>query len=297
MHHGTVRWGAIGKSHAIPLDCHWPSLSEGLAQDAVALERAVAAAQVHLAPTDCVWLKPADPGSRIFCIGLNYGRHVEESGRKPPEYPSVFLRTQESFADPSSDIVRPGTSDRYDFEAELAVVIGRAGRRIRLDEAGAHVAGYTCLGEHSVRDFQKHSTQVTAGKNFDDSGAIGPWIVSADEVADPNKLEVLGILNGVTVQHGCVADLIFPIPVLISYISQFTALRPGDIIATGTPEGVGVSRSPQLFMQPGDVFEVLIPGVGHLRNSVVMELDVETGPAARGDDHRASAKSGETGDD
>jgi 2-keto-4-pentenoate hydratase/2-oxohepta-3-ene-1,7-dioic acid hydratase in catechol pathway len=266
-------WGAVDGDSVIPLDNAWPSISLGLAAGVPALASAVAAASSGIPLSDVRLLKPVDDSARVFCVGLNYGRHVAETGRVNAAYPSIFLRTAQSLVGPSQPLAMPRTSACFDFEAELAVVIGKRGRRISLAEASVHVGGYTCMGEHSVRDYQKHSAQVTAGKNFDASGAIGPWIVTTEEIRDLAGLKVQGILNGACVQDGSISDLIFSVDALVAYISEFTELLPGDVIATGTPEGVGMLRTPPLYMSSGDVFEVTIHGVGTLRNEVADEAD------------------------
>ena len=171
------------------------------------------------------WLPPVPNPRKILCVGLNYGRHVLEAGRELPAHPSLFIRYADSFVGNGQDMWKPRASDRYDYEGELAVVIGRAGRHIAARDALSHVAGYTCMAENSVRDFQKHNAQVTPGKNFERSGALGPWLVTADEICDPARLRVMTRLNGETLQQGEVSDLIFPIAELIAYISAFTPCR------------------------------------------------------------------------
>jgi 2-keto-4-pentenoate hydratase/2-oxohepta-3-ene-1,7-dioic acid hydratase in catechol pathway len=168
-------------------------------------------------------------------------------------------------------IVLPVDSSQFDYEAELAVVIGKAGRHICTARAFEHVAGYSCFGDHSLRDFQRHTAQATPGKNFDRSGAFGPWLISTDEVPDPQALEVIGRLNGEEVQRDSVSHMIFSIPELIAYLSSFCELQPGDVIATGTPAGVALGRQPPRWMTVGDRFEIEIPGVGRLANTVVPE--------------------------
>lgn len=223
-------------------------------------------------PADAVrWLPPIPEPRKILCIGLNYGAHVQESSRERPLHPSVFVRFADSFVGHGEATVRPFASEKFDYEAELAVVIGRPARHVREEEAMHSVAGFTCLAENSVRDYQKHAAQATPGKNFHRSGAFGPWLVDARSVGDPTRLEVIGRLNGERVQHDSVSHLIFSIPKLIAYLSTFTPLLPGDVIATGTPSGVGTSRKPPLYLRAGDVFEVEIPGVGCLRNPVADE--------------------------
>jgi 2-keto-4-pentenoate hydratase/2-oxohepta-3-ene-1,7-dioic acid hydratase in catechol pathway len=211
-------------------------------------------------------LPPLADGARIFCIGLNYKTHVAETGRDMPADPSVFLRMPESLVAHAAALQRPTVSDNFDFEGELTVVIGEPARNI--DEAHALdiVAGYTCFNDGSIRDYQKHS--VTAGKNFEASGAVGPWIVTVEDIPDPTRLTLVTRLNGAEVQRSGTDMLIYPIPKLISYLSQVTTLQPGDIIATGTPAGVGARRTPPLWMKPGDVVEVDISGIGILRNSI-----------------------------
>lgn len=185
-----------------------------------------------------------------------------------PSNPSVFVRYPNSFVGQGQPVLRPPESEQFDYEAEMAVVIGRGGRRIPEAQAMQHVAGYSCMAENSVRDWQRHSAQATPGKNFYHSGAIGPWLVTADEIGDVGRLEIIGRLNKEVVQRDTLDQLIFSIPRLIAYLSTFTELVPGDVIATGTPAGVGVSRKPQRWLRPGDIFEVEITGLGTLRNPV-----------------------------
>jgi len=214
-------------------------------------------------------LPPLPDASKILCIGLNYKSHVAETGRDLPPQPSVFLRTHASVVGQGATMVRPKASTNFDFEGELAVVIGRRGRHVPEADALAHIAGYTCFNDGSLRDFQKHS--VTAGKNFDRSGACGPWIVTADEIPDPTALTLCTRLNGSEVQRSTTDLLIYTIPRIVSYLSSFMALEPGDLIATGTPAGVGARRTPPLWMKAGDVIEVEISGIGTLRNPVADE--------------------------
>jgi 2-keto-4-pentenoate hydratase/2-oxohepta-3-ene-1,7-dioic acid hydratase in catechol pathway len=208
---------------------------------------------------------------RIFCVGRNYKGHVAEVGAKLPEFPTLFLRTAQSLVASGSSIVRPQVSSNFDFEGELTLVIGKAGRHISKENALQHVFGYTILNDGSIRDYQlKHSLAV--GKNFESAGSMGPWIVTSDEITDPSKLTLSTHLNGVQVQHSPTNDLIFDIPTIIAYISQFTRLLPGDVIATGTPDGVGFARNPPLWMKPNDVISVTISGIGTLTNTVIDEV-------------------------
>ncbi len=279
---GRSAWGVLRGTEVVVLTQVWPdtvaALEAGVEQIARAAE---AQGQPRVPLAGLRLLPPVVAPRKILCVGLNYGRHVAEAGRELPAHPSLFARFIDSFVGHGEPVWKPQASDRYDYEAELAVVIGRGGRHIAAENALEHVAGYTCMAENSVRDFQKHNAQVTPGKNFERSGALGPWLVTADEIGDPARLEVISRLNGELMQHGQVSDLIFPIPELIAYISSFTRLSPGDVIATGTPEGVGSSRKPPRFMSAGDTLEVEIPGIGTLVNTVADE------PAAdkQGDAH------------
>lgn len=271
-HHARPRWGLIEGDKAIALDSCWPSMAQGLAQGWPALQEAARQPGADALPLDHLeWLAPAEAHSKILCVGLNYGRHVQETGRDQAAFPSLFLRHLDSFVGHQSSIVKPACSGQFDFEGELVVVIGREGRHIDREEALEYVAGYTCMGENSVRDFQKHTAQVTAGKNFDRSGSLGPWITAASAIPDPSLLRLSTRLNGNVMQDAALSELIFPIPDLIAYISTFCVLRPGDLIATGTPEGIGLRRTPPLFMKAGDILEIDIPGVGLLRTPVIDE--------------------------
>ena len=220
---------------------------------------------------DEVRLLPPIVGPRIFCIGVNYRSHREEMGRDASDHPTVFVRFPSSLVGHAEPLVRPHASDRFDYEGELAVVIGRPGRRIPREYALEHVAGYSCFNDGSIRDYQRHTSQFTAGKNFDRSGSFGPWLVTADEIDDPSALTLTTRLNGEVMQHSTTDLLIFDVPEIIAYLSEFTELRPGDIIATGTPGGVGVARDPAVFMRPGDTIEVEISDVGLLCNEIAQE--------------------------
>jgi 2-keto-4-pentenoate hydratase/2-oxohepta-3-ene-1,7-dioic acid hydratase in catechol pathway len=224
-----------------------------------------------LALDDVVLRSPLPAPPRIFCIGLNYKAHREETGRDELAHPTVFVRFASSLAAPGAPLERPIVSEAFDYEGELAVVIGRRGRHIGAAEALGHVAGYSCFNDASVRDWQRHTTQFTPGKNFDRSGSFGPWIVTADEIPDPRTLTLTTRLGSEVVQQSSVDLLIFDIPALIAYLSTFTELLPGDVIATGTPGGVGMARTPPRWMQPGEVVEVDIDGIGVLRNPIGTE--------------------------
>jgi 2-keto-4-pentenoate hydratase/2-oxohepta-3-ene-1,7-dioic acid hydratase in catechol pathway len=210
---------------------------------------------------------------KVLCVGRNYADHAAETGRGTTEQPSIFLKHRGAFVGHGQALVAPKASPQFDYEGELAVVIGRGGRHIAAADAMVHVAGYTCLMDGSVRDFQQHSP--TAGKNFDRSSSMGPWMVTRDAIPDPAALTLTTRLNGEVVQQSGVDKLIFDIPAVIAYISQWTALEPGDVIATGTPAGVGSKRKPPRWLVPGDVVEVEIEGIGILSNPIVAERGPE----------------------
>lgn len=223
-------------------------------------------------PLDATELLPPVPDAgKVVGIGLNYHRHAMETGKATPTHPAFFARFAEAQVGHGAPLVRPRQSEQFDFEGELTVIIGRRARHVALDRALDHVAGYCCFADNSVRDFQRHSMTGMAGKNFPASGACGPWMVTADEVPDPDRLTVITRLNGVEVQRGATADMIFSVARLIAYLSTVMELVPGDMIATGTPEGVGSARHPPLWLHPGDRLEVEIPGIGKLSNPVVAE--------------------------
>ena len=219
-------------------------------------------------PSDVTWLPVIPNPDKIVCVGLNYEEHRAETGRDKTEQPALFLRVAESQVGHRQPIVRPRESTHLDFEAEIALVIGQPGRRISQKDAFKHVAGYSCYNDGSVRDWQRHTIQWTAGKNFVRTGAFGPWMVTADEIPPNTVLTLSCRLNGERMQHATTEQMIFKIPKLIEYISTFTRLLPGDVIVTGTPGGVGARRTPPLWMKPGDNVEIEIDKVGVLENTI-----------------------------
>ncbi|MEO0575756.1 MAG: fumarylacetoacetate hydrolase family protein [Pseudomonadota bacterium] len=221
---------------------------------------------------DIEFLPVIERPDKIICVGINYRPHREETGREAPKYPVLFSRFASSQVGHGEPLIAPSASHHFDFEGELALIIGTPGRHISREDAYAHIAGYSCFNDGSVRNFQRHSPQFTAGKNFNQSGSFGPWMVTSDEIPDPTILQLETRLNDTVMQSASVADLDFDIPHLISYISTFAQLLPGDVIVTGTPGGVGYVRKPPVYMRDGDVVEVDISGIGVLRNPVKDEV-------------------------
>jgi len=223
-------------------------------------------------PLSAVNLAPPvpDPG-KIICLGKNYKAHAEETGGDIPTIPIVFTRFASTLLGPYDPIPIPRASDKIDYEGEMAVVIGKRGRHIREEDAMEHVAGYMILNDVSARDYQQKTSQWTLGKNFDASAPTGPALITKEEVADPHNLEIRTIVSGDVLQDSNTSLLIFKIPYLIAYLSEVFALEPGDIISTGTPDGVGFVRQPPRFLKPGDRVRVEVSGLGFIDNPVIAE--------------------------
>jgi 2-keto-4-pentenoate hydratase/2-oxohepta-3-ene-1,7-dioic acid hydratase in catechol pathway len=233
------------------------------------LQDVLAGAAATMALADVALQPPLANPRKIFCVGLNYKSHVAETKRPDAEHPAIFVRFADSLIADGAPLRYPsGKSEKFDFEGELAVVIGKGGADIAEADAMAHIAGYACFNDATVRDWQRHTHQWTPGKNFPGTGAFGPALVTADEIADITQSVLTTRLNGTVMQQAPLSDLIFTLPVIISYLSTFTRLSPGDVIATGTPGGVGDRREPPLYMKPGDTVEVEISGIGLLKNTV-----------------------------
>ncbi|MFO6420837.1 fumarylacetoacetate hydrolase family protein [Hylemonella sp. W303a] len=226
--------------------------------------RAVSAAQARLLPVI------PNPG-KILCVGLNYKSHVAETKRPDSEYPAIFTRYADSLLAHGAKMPKPKATQRFDFEAELAVIIGKGGRAIPQAQAFEHIAGYACFNDGTARDWQRHTHQWTPGKNFPSTGPFGPYMATTREIPDVNQLTIASRLNGQVMQQASLADLIYTLPVIIEYLSGFTPLSPGDVIATGTPGGVGDRREPPVYMKAGDVIEIEITGLGVLRNVITDE--------------------------
>lgn len=248
------------------------TLRDALIAGALPELRALANEKPDLALRDVTFAPVIDdPAAKLLCVGVNYMPHIKEMGRERPSHPVLFVRFHDSLVGHGRPLLLPPASPQFDYEGELAVVIGKRARRVRKEQALDYVAGYACFNDGSIRDFQRHSGQFTPGKNFHHSGSFGPWLVTADEIPDPRKLTLTTRLNGQVVQHESVGELCFDIPQLIEYCSTWAELQPGDVLVTGTPGGVGAGRTPPLWMKNGDNVEVEISGIGVLRNPVVAE--------------------------
>jgi len=269
---GRDLFGAVSGDGVVTLNdkVGQPDLAAALGAGSLeALRQAAQGAKADHKLADIKFRPVIPQPNKILCAGVNYRAHAAEVSRELPKQPSMFIRFTDTLVGHGGDMIRPKLSDNFDYEGELALVIGKAGRHIPPERALDHVAGYTIFVDGSVRDYQKFS--VTSGKNWPGTGPLGPWLVTTDEIPDPDKLVLTTRLNGQQVQHSGTDKLIYSIPQIISFCSDFTALSAGDIIATGTPEGVGHGRKPPLWMKPGDMLEVEITGIGILRAQIVDE--------------------------
>jgi 2-keto-4-pentenoate hydratase/2-oxohepta-3-ene-1,7-dioic acid hydratase in catechol pathway len=263
---GTASWGVAGDGTVADCGGQAPSLRAALAAGI----RPQAGGQTYRLE-EVAFLPPIPDPDKIICVGLNYLSHILEGGREPPKMPTIFTRWANTQVGHGQNMIRPANSTHFDFEGEMAVVIGKSCRHVKAADAAGVVAGYSCYNDGSVRDWQRHSTQFTPGKNFPGTGGFGPYLVTPDEVGDISRQSLVTRLNGQEVQRATIDDLVFDVPKLVEYCSDFTRLEPGDVIITGTTGGVGAYRQPPLWMKPGDVVEVEISGVGLLRNPVAAE--------------------------
>jgi 2-keto-4-pentenoate hydratase/2-oxohepta-3-ene-1,7-dioic acid hydratase in catechol pathway len=269
---GRPSFGLVTAEGIVDLSDRAPSLKAAIESGMLeTLGKEAASRTPRLRESDVTYLPVIGDPAKIFCVGLNYETHRQETGRTVVGHPTIFTRFADSQAGHDGEIVLPHVSTMLDFEGELAVVIGKGGRYIAEADAWNHVAGYACYHDATIRDWQNHTHQYTPGKNFPTTGPFGPYLVTPDEVGDIGPQTIQTRLNGETVQSATLGDMIFSIPTIIAYLSAFTPLAPGDVIATGTPGGVGFKREPQLFMKVGDVVEVEIENVGLLRSRIVAE--------------------------
>jgi 2-keto-4-pentenoate hydratase/2-oxohepta-3-ene-1,7-dioic acid hydratase in catechol pathway len=246
----------------------YPDLKSLIAGNALGEAKKLLSQAPDFKESEIAWLPVIPNPGKIVCVGLNYEEHRAETGRDKTENPALFLRVPESQVGHRQPLLKPRESSQLDFEAEIALVIGKLGRRISQKNSWEHIAGYACYNDGSVRDWQRHTVQWTAGKNFAATGGFGPWMVSADEIPPGTKLTLSCRLNGERMQHADTEMMIFKFPKLIEYISAFTPLAAGDVIVTGTPGGVGSRRTPPVWMKAGDTVEIEIDKVGILVNTI-----------------------------
>lgn len=279
LHAGKESWGGVvddGVADMADRTGH-PTLAQFLGSaDFSRRESILAGARPELSLGDLTFLPVIPRPEKIICAVRNYMDHHKEAvaaglNRELSEQPPIFLRVWRSQVAHGQPIIRPSVSDSLDWEGELAVIIGKPGRNIMESEAYEHVAGYSIYNDASVREWQFHAKQIAAGKNFESTGAFGPWLVTADEIPPGRELRIETRLNGERMQSGSTGDMIFSVPQLISYASSIFTLVPGDVIATGTPSGVGFSRKPPRFMKPGDNIEVEVEAIGTLRNPIAQQ--------------------------
>lgn len=273
---GRSTYGVVDGDQVIDLESlkltFGTDLKQAIANNRLADLTSVVLASLPRIPLAEVTFLPVIPNpGKVLCIGINYATHVRETGREMPTYPMIFTRFADSQTAHLQPIVRPKASHKLDFEGELAVVIGKPARHVKQADALDYVAGYACYNDGSVRDWQKHTIQFIPGKNFPNTGGFGPWLITSDEIGDPQDLELTTRLNGEVMQHTSTSDMIFDVRKLIEYCSTFTELAPGDVIVSGTTGGVGAFREPPVWMKPGDEVEIEISRIGILRNSIVDE--------------------------
>ena len=265
---GTASFGRIDGETIVELAGEAvPSLKAALTDGSLA----TLADGATFAVADVVPLPVIPDPAKILCVGLNYAEHVKETGREQKAHPAIFVRYADSLVADGQPMVKPTVTERFDYEGELAVVIGKPCHKVTAADAMAYVAGYSAFNDGSARDWQRHNIQFTPGKTFPSTGGFGPALVTADEIDDLGALRVQTRLNGELVQDQAIADMIWDIPTVIAYISAFTPLAPGDVIATGTPGGVGDKRTPPLYMNAGDKVEVSIGTIGTLTNRIIDE--------------------------
>ncbi len=283
--HGATRIGAISSIDGEQVVCDLNVLDRSLPVDLIsflemgeiALDKAQRALSLNkdeafIPLKDASLRAPIPRPGKILCVGLNYGDHILESGLTPPEHPAIFAKYSNCIIGPTDPIVLPRVSSQVDWEGELGVVIGKRARHVSRQEALEFVAGYVVFNDVSARDYQFFSSQWTLGKTFDTFGPMGPALVTTDEIRDPAGLEIRTWVNDQIVQHSNTRHLVFDVPYLVSFLSEVMTLEPGDLMITGTPAGVGFSRNPQQFLQPGDVVRVEIENIGYLENLVIAEV-------------------------
>lgn len=272
---GAERFGLVTDAGIVDLTQRLgvPSLREALAQDRLKDAKGLVSEKPDVALDTARFLPVIPNPMHLWCLALNYVEHhaeVESAGRvqELPKKPALFVRVADSMTGHKQPLLAPRVSEQFDYEGELAVIIGKSGRHVSEADAMDYVAGYSVFNDGSIRDWQFHTKQITPGKNFYSTAALGPWMVTKDDVPDPHNLSIKTWLNGQSVQDGTSRDMLFKIPAFIAYVSTIAPLAPGDVLATGTPSGVGFSRKPPLWMKAGDTIEIEIEKVGRLSNTV-----------------------------
>ena len=272
---GTESYGVVtddGIIDAKPLAGGPQTLKGAIAAGALDIIAEAAAGKSPDHSLDEIEFLPVIPNpDKIMAVGLNYRSHVLEGGRDIPEWPMIFTRFANSQVGHGQAMIKPNASDMFDFEGEMAVIIGKTCRHVSEADALSVVAGYSCYNDGSIRDYQRHTSQFVPGKSFYKSGAFGPWMITADEIPDPASLTLMTRLNGEEMQRATTDDLLFSIPQLIHYLTTVTELVPGDVIVSGTTGGVGFYRDPQVFMKEGDTVEIELDKIGVLRNPIMSE--------------------------
>ncbi len=273
---GVSRWGALTDEGVIDLmhatNDSIRTLGEALNALSISQIEELASAQTsRINVKEITYLPVITENKKILCVGLNYEEHRVEANRPKTGEPTLFVRFASSQVGHEAPLILPKESTEFDYEGEIAIVIGVGGRRISEKNAWQHIVGYALYNDGSIRDWQKHTSQWTPGKNFDATASFGPYLVTRGEIADGQVLELTTVLNGQVMQHAKTDQLIFSIPILIHYISSFCTLEPGDVIVTGTPGGVGFKRVPPVFMKSGDVVEIKGSSLGVLKNIIVSE--------------------------
>ena len=275
---GNASFGAIVDDKLVDLGARHPELAdlrEAIRKDQLtALSAEAASLEPDLALEDITFLPTIPNPEKVICIGVNYANRNAEykDGTSAPKYPSVFMRSRESLVGHEQPLMDPPESDQLDYEGEIVIIIGKEGRRIAEADVPDYIAGLTIMNEGSLRDFLRHAKfNVTQGKNFEKSGSLGPWLVTRDELDPMSKLQIVTRVNGEERQNDDTSNIIFPFAYLVSYLSTFYRLKPGDVIATGTPNGAGARFDPPKYLKDGDIVEVEVPGIGILRNGVAAE--------------------------
>jgi len=265
----TPTWGAVDGDKVIDMGGMRPTLKDALAAGIFGEIAERVDEHEGSANLADVTLLPVIPNpDKVVCVGLNYKSHIEETGRSDSDYPVLFTRWADTQVGSGQPMIRPVNSTAYDYEGELAVIMGAEARHVKEADALDYIAGYSCYNDGSIRDWQRHTHQFTPGKNFPGTGGFGPWMVTTDDIPDPSSMRLQTRLNGEVLQDATTDLLVFSVPFLIEYISGFTTLRPGDVIVTGTPGGVGFKRNPPVFMKDGDTVEIDIDKVGVLSNPI-----------------------------